>query len=178
MEQAQSFQDKMNLDFADERTSPLSEQDLVDFKGLEFFPINSKFKVTAQLERVENGRTFTMKTTTDRLPTYKLYGIASFELQGQSYSLEIYQNQDLIKDPEYKDYLFLPFTDETNGEESYGGGRYLDLEIPEEDFIVIDFNMAYNPYCAYNADFSCPIPPRANHLETEILAGVKSWKEQ
>lgn len=177
MEPARSFQDKMNLDFADEKTSPLTQEDLENFKGLDFFPIDSKYKVVAKFEKVEHGRTFTMKTTTDRLPIYKLFGIASFELKGETFSLEIYQNQDLIKDPEYEDHLFLPFTDQTNGESSYGGGRYLDLSIPDGDEIVLDFNMAYNPYCAYNADYSCPIPPRANHLDTEIRAGVRSWRD-
>ena len=177
MEEARSFQDKINLEFADERSSPLTAEDLESFEGLDFFPIDSKYRIRAKLELVENGRTFTMKTTTDRLPIYKLYGIAHFEIQGEPYSLEIYQNQDLIKDPGYEDYLFLPFTDDTNGESSYGGGRYLDLRIQEGEEIVLDFNMAYNPYCAYNAEYSCPIPPRVNHLDTEIRAGVKAWSK-
>ena len=77
---------------------------------------------------------------------------------------------------EYEDYLFLPFTDKTNGDSSYGGGRYLDLKLPEGDSIIIDFNQAYNPYCAYNDKYSCPVPPKSNNLDIEVLAGVKTFK--
>ncbi|MCK5678470.1 MAG: DUF1684 domain-containing protein, partial [Flavobacteriaceae bacterium] len=91
--------------------------------------------------------------------------------------LEIYQNQKLILTTDYEDYLFLPFTDKTNGESTYGGGRYLDLKIPDGDTTVIDFNKAYNPYCAYNHKYSCPIPPKANQLDVEINAGVKAYEE-
>ena len=79
----------------------------------------------------------------------------------------------LMKTQEYKDYLFFPFTDLTNGEESYSGGRYIDLHIPEGEEIVIDFNKAYNPYCAYASGFSCPIVPKENHLSLRITAGIK-----
>ena len=75
----------------------------------------------------------------------------------------------------YEDYLFLPFLDNTNGEESYGGGRYVEARIPEGDTIIIDFNKAYNPYCAYNEKYSCPIVPRQNYLPIEVKAGVKAF---
>ena len=73
--------------------------------------------------------------------------------------------------------MFLPFSDETNGIESYGGGRYIDLRIPEGNTLIIDFNSAYNPYCAYNDKYSCPIVPRENYLRTRIEAGVKKFKD-
>ena len=76
-----------------------------------------------------------------------------------------------------EDYLFLPFIDDTNGEESYGGGRYIDLRIPEGDTIVIDFNKSYNPYCAYNDKYSCPIVPRINYLALEVRAGVMAFNK-
>ena len=79
---------------------------------------------------------------------------------------------------EYKNHLFLPFTDLSNGEKSYTGGRFIDLEIPNSDVIVIDFNKAYNPYCAYSPDYSCPIPPAENHLNVNILAGVMKPKKE
>ena len=75
-----------------------------------------------------------------------------------------------------KNYIFLPFTDMSNGKTSYEGGRYIDLEVPKGDELIIDFNQAYNPYCAYNPKFSCPIPPKRNHLDTFIEAGVKKYK--
>ena len=80
-------------------------------------------------------------------------------------------------DPEYEDYLFIPFNDLTNGNETYDAGRYMDLETTDENTIVIDFNKAYNPYCAYNDEFSCPIPPRENDLDVEIIAGVLAYKK-
>ena len=82
-----------------------------------------------------------------------------------------------MQDEEYKDYLFLPFLDDTNGEGSYGGGRYIDLRIPDSDTMIIDFNTAYNPYCAYNDRYSCPIVPRQNYLDVAIEAGVKAFKK-
>lgn len=175
IEEAISFQEELNAQFADSEDSPLTEEDWLIFEGLEFFPIDTAFRVTARLEFPEDSEPFTMKTTTDRLPIYKLYATARFELDGKERSLEIYQNQDLIRDPEYSDYLFLPYTDKTNGNESYGGGRYIDLTIPDGKEIIIDFNQSYNPYCAYSSEFSCPIPPRVNDLNVEIRAGVKAY---
>ena len=175
VEEALSFQKELNAQFADPEDSPLTEEDWLVFAGLEFFPIDTTYRVTARLELTPDSKPFSMPTTTDRLPIYKLYGKAQFTLKGKECTLEIYQNQDLIQDPEYSDYLFLPYTDRTNGNSSYGGGRYIDLTIPKGEEITIDFNQSYNPYCAYNSEFSCPIPPRANDLALEIRAGVKAF---
>ena len=175
IKEAKKFQQKLNKEFSTKEGSPLTEEDLANFKSLDFFPIDSNFMVTAKLTFHEDSKPFKMKTTTDRLPIYKLYATANFELQGKNYSLEIYQNENLVLTPEYEDYLFLPFTDLSNGDSSYGGGRYIDLRLPEGDSIIIDFNQAYNPYCAYNAKYSCPIPPKSNDLDVAILAGVKAY---
>lgn len=169
------FQNNMNLDFKDADESPLTDQDRKRFKNLDFFTIDSTYKVTADFKLNENPKIFAMPTTTERQPLYITYGIASFKLNGKELTLQVYQNQDLIQQPEYKNHLFIPFRDETNGEETYGGGRYIDLEIPEGDTIIIDFNKAYNPYCAYNAKYSCPIPPKENDLSIAIKAGVKNY---
>lgn len=173
--EALAFQAELNQQYGSEEESPLTEEDRKHFKALEFFQIDSKYRVNAKLERVKDSEPFTMKTTTDRLPIYKLYGIAHFEIDGKPLQLEIYQSQQLILDPVYENYLFLPYTDLTNGIESYGGGRYIDLESSEGDEIIIDFNQSYNPYCAYNKKYSCPIPPEVNHLDIRIEAGVKAW---
>ena len=97
-------------------------------------------------------------------------------MDGTEYTLNVYQSQQLSTDPDYADYLFVPFTDATNGESTYPSGRYLDLHIPQGETVLLDFNRAYNPYCAYNARYSCPIPPAENHLEIPIKAGVKYEK--
>ncbi|WP_117879425.1 DUF1684 domain-containing protein [Aureibaculum luteum] len=170
------YQNELNMEFSDPMESPLTQEGRVKFESLDFFPIDSTYKVTATFELDKNPKTFSMPTTTDRLPIYKTYGAAKFNLNGKIFTLQIYQNQDLILQPKYKNHLFIPFRDKTNGKETYGGGRFLDLETPEGNTIVIDFNKAYNPYCAYNGKYSCPIPPKENDLEVAIKAGVKNYK--
>ncbi|HMC02294.1 MAG TPA: DUF1684 domain-containing protein [Flavobacteriaceae bacterium] len=171
------FQREMNAEFKDATTSPLKDKDRKHFKGLEFFDVDSTYVVEANFKRTPEEKPFKMKTTTDRLPVYVKYGEATFVLKGKTFKLNIYQNQDLITKEGYEDYLFLPFLDQTNGVASYGGGRYVDARIPEEDTMIIDFNKAYNPYCAYNDKYSCPIVPRVNYLPIKIEAGVKAFDE-
>ena len=169
------FQKEMNEFFKDASISPLKEKDLKNFKGLDFFAFDSSYVVNAALTRTPEEKSFKMKTTTDRLPEYVKYGIVTFDLFGKSYNLNIYRNLDIVNKEGYEDYLFLPFLDDTNGDESYGGGRYIDLDVTEDDSLVIDFNSAYNPYCTYNEKYSCPIVPRENYLSLEINAGVKAF---
>ncbi|UKM63512.2 DUF1684 domain-containing protein [Flavobacteriaceae bacterium GSB9] len=172
-----AYQKEQNAKFKDASTSPLKKKDLKHFEGLDFFKPDSAYVVKATFKRTPNQKEFKMKTTTDRLPIYVKYGELSFTLKGESFTLNVYQNQDLIKEESYEDYLFLPFLDETNGLESYGGGRYLDASIPEGDTLILDFNKAYNPYCAYNDKYSCPLVPRENYLKTRIEAGVKAFNK-
>jgi len=176
IKEAKKFQQKLNKEFSSKEESPLTKEDLATFKSLDFFPIDSNFIVTASLTLHKGSENLEMKTTTDRIQVYKLYATANFKLNGKDYSLEIYQNEKLLLTPDYEDYLFLPFTDLTNGETSYGGGRYIDLRLPKADSILIDFNQSYNPLCAYNEKYSCPIPPKSNHLNTSISAGVKNFE--
>ncbi|PWH84533.1 hypothetical protein DIS18_00455 [Algibacter marinivivus] len=169
------FQKEINANYKDASKSPLKEKDRKNFEGLDFFKFDSTYVVTANFKRTPNEKSFKMKTTTSRRPIYVKYGELTFNLKGEPFKLNIYQNQGLIEKEGYEDYLFLPFLDETNGLESYGGGRYVDTRIPEGDTMVIDFNKAYNPYCAYNDRYSCPIVPRKNYLKTRIEAGVKAF---
>lgn len=169
------FQREQNAKFKDVTTSPLKDKDREHFVGLDFFKFDSAYMVNANFKRTPNERSFKMKTTTERRPEYAKYGELSFSLKGKHFVLNIYQNQDLIQEEGFEDYLFLPFLDETNGVESYGGGRYIDARIPEGTTMVIDFNKAYNPYCAYNDKYSCPIVPRQNYLKTRVEAGVKAF---
>ncbi len=171
------FQEELNKEFASEEKSPLAPKDFERFKTLDFFEINTSFSITAKFIRTPYETPFIMKTTTGREPLYVKYGEAHFSFQEQEHILNIYQNQGLKTQPEYEDYLFLPFTDLTNAESSYAGGRFIDLRIPEGDSILIDFNTAYNPYCAYNDRYSCPIPPEENHLDIKVAVGVKKYKK-
>lgn len=172
------FQKELNEEFKNPETSPLPDRYRKDFEGLDFFQPDTSFRVIASLERTADAIPFMMPTTTDRLSEEVVYGVANFTLNGQKYSLEVYQNLELMETAEYKDYLFLPFLDNTNGDETYAGGRYLDLAIPEGNSVILDFNRAYNPYCAYNKKYSCPIVPKRNYLNTKIMAGVKSFKQK
>ena len=172
------FQKKMNEDFKDPEHSPLKEKDRKRFKTLEFFPADTSFYVVAEFVRTPYETPFEMPTTTGRKPVYVKYGEAYFTLYGKEYKLNLYQNQELTKNPEYEDYLFMPFTDLTNGVTTYSGGRYIDMRIPQGKELIIDFNKAYNPYCAYNGKYSCPIPPAENHIDMEISAGVKNFEKK
>jgi uncharacterized protein len=170
------FQQELNAEFKNPDSSPLPDRYRKDFEALDFFPADTSYVVVARLERTPEALPFLMPTNTERTSEEVVYGIAHFQLNGKDFRLEVYQNPELMQQQKYEDYLFLPFTDLTNGNETYGGGRYLDLEIPEGDTLVIDFNKAYNPYCVYNKKFSCPLVPKVNHLNTRVLAGVKDFK--
>lgn len=171
------FQRELNEEFKDPETSPLPDRYRKDFESLDFFIPDTTYIVKAKFVRTPEALPFDMPTTTDRKSPEVVYGIAHFTLNGKKHQLEIYQNQELMLEEKYRDYLFLPFTDMTNDEETYGGGRYIDLSIPNTDFIMIDFNKAYNPYCTYNKKYSCPIVPQVNDLATKILAGIKAFKK-
>ncbi|AOW20396.1 DUF1684 domain-containing protein [Urechidicola croceus] len=177
IEEIEHFQYKLNVEYSDKKTTPLKDKDFKKFKNLEFFPINSSYKIVADFISTPNEPIFEMPTTTDRKPLYTQYGIATFLLDNKEFTLRIYQNQKLMIDPEYEDYLFIPFTDLTNGNETYDAGRYIDIRFEDikNGKITFDFNKAYNPYCAYNDKYSCPIPPKENDLAVEIKAGVLAF---
>jgi uncharacterized protein (DUF1684 family) len=175
-----NYQYKKNLEFHDKETSPLTAKDLKTFEALEFYKIDEKFKITAKLVKEKDPEIFEMQTTTSRKPLYIKYGTLTFTLDGKEQTLTIYQNKDFDRDPQYKDYLFLPFTDKTSGNGSYGGGRYLDVLTTDENAdgtITIDFNKSYNPYCAYNSNYSCPITPKENTVSVALKAGIKAYKK-
>ena len=174
---AEKFQSELNKSYADSLKSPLLKDDLKHFKGLDFYPIDEKYIVEAIFIRTKKEKSFKMKTTTSRTPIYKKYGELHFSIDGKELKLNVYQNVDLKKKPGYEDYLFLPFSDLTCGKDSYIGGRYIDMRIPKSEKVIVDFNQAYNPYCAYNYEYSCPIVPLENDLDIEINAGVKKFHD-
>ncbi|MGC4232461.1 MAG: DUF1684 domain-containing protein [Niabella sp.] len=148
-----------------------------DKKQLQFFTIDETYKVKATFEYVKNAPWFSLPTSSGKTKMYRQYGKLTFELEGQPQLLYVYQSQDLIQNPQYAHHLFLPFTDATTGKESYETGRYIDLKIDDikNNRVVIDFNKAYNPYCAYVSGYSCPIPPKENRLKIAIKAGEKKY---
>ncbi len=174
IDEIKKFQNELNAEYRNEEDSPLRDEHFANFKEHPFFPINLKYRVVAKFIKTENAKPFDIQTSSGQTSPYKEYGKATFELDGKSYSLKIYQSLSLIQQEGYEDYLFLPFRDATNGKETYGGGKYMDLRIPTGDTVILDFNKSYQPYCAYNAfDYSCPIVPEENFLPIKIEAGVK-----
>ena len=149
-----------------------------DKEFLSFFPVNEKFRMICQFERTMNSPWFRMESSGPIKKNYRIYGIIHFTINDTAVTLNIYQSQDLMTTQQYKDHLFIPFTDATSGEETYESGRYIDLEIKDivNDKVLIDFNKAYNPYCAYvSGKYNCPIPPAENRLIVAIRAGEKSF---
>lgn len=176
-ENSLKYQQQLNKDYANPEESPLTKQDIKKFKSLDFYPIDMAYCVEAKFTRTADEKPFAMPTTTDRKPMYIKFGEVVFTLNGKEHKLDVFQSLDLIKLEKYKNDLFLPFTDLTSGNGSYGGGRYVDLKQPTGTTMFIDFNTAYNPYCAYNHIYSCPIPPAQNDIKAEIKAGVKEYKK-
>jgi len=172
----QEYRDSVDAVFADSATSILLEEDLGNFSGLQYYPILPEYLIKARFRKFWFKKKFSMQTSTERLPTYRRFGMLKFEVNGQKVKLVLYQNLDYLeKFPRY-DGLFCPFIDSSKHLQSYGGGRYLDFHIKEmAKWTWIDFNKSYNPYCAYNYRYSCPIPPKENHLEVNIPAGIQRW---
>jgi uncharacterized protein (DUF1684 family) len=173
IEAIKKFQNELNAKYLNPKESPLRGDNLKNFKKHPFFPIDLKYRVKAKFIKTENPVPFELPTSSGKFQSYQEFGTAEFEIDGKKYALTIYQNLRLIKMEKYKDHLFLPFRDETNGKETYGGGKYMDLKIPSGDEIILDFNQSYQPFCAYNAyDYNCPIVPEKNKLPARIEAGV------
>ena len=170
-----AHREKYKQEFLESERSPIKNKE--DLEYIQFYDVDESFKVTATFSKTANAEPFDLPTMNGKTKRYIEYGSLSFSLYGKSLSLKIYQNILLLEKPEYKNHLFLPFLDETNGHVTYGGGRYLDYETNDikDDKLVLDFNKAYNPYCAFAGGYSCPKPPEENYLHVEIKAGEKSF---
>jgi uncharacterized protein (DUF1684 family) len=174
IKETEAFQQDLNKEYKNKSTSPLLPGDRKKFKQHDFFPVNAHYAASAHLTLTPEAPFKPMAATGPIVNEYRSFAIAQFELNGTKCELTLYQSKNLMNNPEYQDYLFLPFTDETTGNESYGGGRYLEVRIPKEgDTVVLNFNKAYNPYCAYNHKYSCPLVPATNSLPVSVEAGVK-----
>ena len=168
--EVQQIRDQHLADLMDTSKHILNTDEIANFHGLDYFEFDEKYQITATFIK-DKGRKFEMITSTNRRPIYRRYGYVQFAIHNATCKLEVYQNMSLKK---HKDYLFIPFRDGSSGKSSYGGGRYLDITIPEGDSVLLDFNLLYNPYCAYSYRYSCPIPPEANKLSISIEAGEKT----
>ena len=172
--EVKKWQDELNAEYKDKFKSPLNAQEREAFNGHSFYAITDMYDVKAKLEIRTDDLIIPFKTSTGKIVKNKLYGVLYFQIIDKPFKLNVYQSPDLMKVAGYEDYLFLPFTDLTTGNETYGGGRYIDLRIPTKgNEIIINFNKAYNPFCAYSKNYSCPKVPAENDLNVKILAGVK-----
>jgi len=169
------YQRQVNNYFKDASVSPLKPKDLKNFQGLDFFEFDPIYVVKAKIEETKESLPFKMKTTTDIPADVRKYADLFFQISDKEFELSVYENLEYEGFEGYENYLFLPFLDETNENETYGGGRYLDLFLDGTESIIIDFNKAYNPKCVYDENFSCPIVPRKNFLNIRIEAGVKNF---
>lgn len=149
--------------------SPLEAELRRDFVSLAYFPVDTRYRFSRKLDIVEQNDTLLMATSTGLTRKYVRAGAISFEIDGK-------QKLTVFRSVGETEHYFLPFKDATNGRSTYGGGRYLDIEIDSSENVVLDFNYAYNPYCAYNDRYDCPIPPKENHLRIPIEAGEKTFK--
>lgn len=160
--------------FKNHQRSPFLPEDKKNFKALKYYPFNPRYVFSSNIERfifqIDNPKYYATFLTNKGLnKRYVRYGKFLFQSNGKEYSIEIYKS--ILSDT-----LFIPFKDKTNGKETYEGGRYIDAEILPGYKMVLDFNMAYHPSCAYNEKFICVLPPRENMLDIEIRAGEKNFK--
>lgn len=172
-----AFQKEQNDHYLDKEESPLTKKERKKFEGHKFYPIDLSYRVVAHFKEFHQKDTVVMPTSAGTEKVYLRFGMLHFNLAGQHCHLVAYQSVKLMQIEEYKDYLFVPFRDATSGKTSYGGGRYLDISIPEGGEIVLNFNLAYNPYCAYTNGWYCSIPPAENTLKVEVKAGLMAPEE-
>ena len=149
--------------------SPLTDDQRAGFKGLSYYGEDPSLSLALDLDEYEDPELIEMQTSTGGEASFLRWGRISFDVEGMPAQLTIYKDTD-------RGDLFLPFADATSGEETYGAGRYLDVEPLPDGRLLVDFNYAYNPYCAYNENWTCPITPPENRLRLPIRAGEKSFK--
>ncbi|MFL5732210.1 MAG: DUF1684 domain-containing protein [Chloroflexia bacterium] len=167
--QIEAFRRQKDKFFRESPDSPLLHEDKHQFEHLNYYPVDPEFRVTATLVPDVHPGTFRVQTTTGDYKEYTRIGRLEFMLGGQTLSLTAFVPP--ADEPMHGNRIFVPFRDATSAKETYGAGRYLDLNKREGNEYVLDFNRAYNPFCAYSPYYSCPLPPGENNLPVEIRAG-------
>ena len=178
---ATEFQNQLNEWYAGEENSPFKDDATREnFKELNFFTINDDYKVIAEFTKAKKKRTKQYATSSGQKHPYSEIGTVEFTLKGESVKLAVLKGE-FGEDDKFNDYLTIPFIDLTSGETTYGGGRYLGIWLQDIKYgkVELNFNLAYQPYCAYLKGYSCLIPPRKNFIPVKVEAGVKNdivWK--
>lgn len=153
--------------------SPIPQKDRNSFKGLDYFPVNKDLRFSLRLQRYARPKQVRLGTNTGEIRSGLRYGFFDFVVDGESCRLQVYRLDDVAQGGGPN--LFIPFRDATSGSETYAPGRYIDLAENTSGIYDLDFNRAYNPYCAYNHEYSCPLPPAENTLPVPIRAGEKNY---
>ena len=159
-------------EFFQSANSPLLAGERGKFKGLDYYPVNTELRFQVRLQRYSSPKTIRMATNTGEIRSGLLYGFFEFTVEDQICQVQVYRLEESFSEPA----LFIPFLDATSGVETYEGGRYIDLTENTSGIYDLDFNRAYNPYCAYNPEYSCPAPPKENMVPACINAGEKEYK--
>jgi uncharacterized protein (DUF1684 family) len=170
MTELDEFRARKDDFFLHDWQSPLETERRKDFHGLKYYPENPMLRIITPLGMYEERQPVTMLTNTGSAREFVKIGCFTFHVGDETAVLQVYQDVE-------NDSLFLPFVDATAPEETYGAGRYVDVEPLGDDKYLIDFNFAYNPYCAYSDKWSCPIPPQENRLKVRIEAGEKKFDD-
>lgn len=165
--------EEKDLAYKGDPNSPIPAKDRPSFHGLAYFPPNPEFSFKVKLNRYPRPEAVRLQTNTGEMRNALRYGYFDFEVGGRACRLQVYRTEDSQSGG--KPYLFIPFRDATSGKETYGGGRYLDLQENTSGVYDLDFNRAYNPLCGYGGDYSCPVPPDENRLPVAILAGERAY---
>jgi uncharacterized protein (DUF1684 family) len=175
--QLQTLRQEKDAFFREEPDSPISARERATFTGLRYFAPEPTLRVEARVERLPLQQPVVMATSDGSERHYERYALLHFTVDGQPVRLTAYRSTGGDEDES----LFIPFRDTLAGSETYGAGRYLEVDPPHQhdggEHVVLDFNLAYNPYCAYNEYYSCPIPPRENTLPVEIRAGERIYHD-
>ena len=162
-------------DFIKDPNAPL---DSLGIQYLKFYEPDPTYVCLCDYIKLDKPQGFEMATYAGTVQSYLVYAKARCKLNKVPFTLEIYKNTRYLAHPVYKNRGFIPFRDHTNGSETYGGGRYLNLALDSvKGTVLIDFNKAYNPYCAYKEGYACPIPPIANHLDFAVAAGEMVYEK-
>ncbi|HVD97394.1 MAG TPA: DUF1684 domain-containing protein [Cytophagaceae bacterium] len=166
----ENFRKQKNDHFKTANNSPIEDQ--INFKELHYYPADKKFRSRAKLIMIKDSSFIKMVSNDGERNKYWRHAFAVIDINDKKDTLTIFRKASLKAEDKH---YFVPFYDETNGTETYTGGRYMDLELRDTISLIIDFNLAYNPYCVYNYRFSCPVPPKENKLSMPIEAGEKMF---
>jgi len=178
-EEIQNFRNTKDQQMTDSQSSPLSTEQIGRFEGLDYFPIDIKYKVDAQLVVEESQNEVSLNTSSGEKIDLVKYGTVTFNYKGETYTLTVFQNKNLPEFGDNSQQLFIPFTDRTTGRKTNEGGRYLAIEVTgEANTVVVDFNMALNPYSAYNSQYSSIVPPAENTLGPSMSSGERKFEDR